>query len=267
MLLRSSVAEPDNSSPSTGTVSPGNTISTSPSRTCSTGTVSNRCAEDAVAAWLTRRKPSDASPAPATRPVSPAEPRPTPGRPTTCAVCGAASISAVRLCSALAWAYSSMASPDVIISITAQLAQYSWTATVERIATTASRSTPTCPCRRSSIMPRTVSATMISTNAMTSHWPKPGSPSTAMSAARPHGRQSPSRAKGIAAMTTTGNIGTSRQISRILVKNLMNALIIAPYARIRSRLRQAWPAQSALRSRLVNPPASMPGASHRSAPA
>ena len=261
MLLRSSVAEPDNSSPSTGTVSPGNTISTSPSRTCSTGTVSNRCAADAVANWPTRRKPSDASPA------SPAESRPTPGRLTTCAVRGAASISAVRLCSALAWAYSSMASPDVTISITAQLAQYSWTATVERIATTASRSTPTCPCRRSSIMPRTVSATMISTSAMMSHWPKPGSPSIAMSAACPQGCQSPSRARGIAAMTTTGSIGTSRQISRILVKNLMSALIIAPYARIRSRLRQAWPAQSALRSRLVNPPASMPGASHRSAPA
>ena len=42
MLLRSSVAEPESSSPSTGTVSPGNTISTSPSFTCSTGTVSKR---------------------------------------------------------------------------------------------------------------------------------------------------------------------------------------------------------------------------------
>ena len=43
MLLRSSVAEPESSSPSTGTVSPGNTMSTSPSFTCSTGTVSKRC--------------------------------------------------------------------------------------------------------------------------------------------------------------------------------------------------------------------------------
>ena len=38
-------------------------------------------------------------------------------------------------------------------------------------------------------------------------------------------------------MTTTGSIGTSLQMSRILVKNLMSLLIIAPYARIRSRLR------------------------------
>ena len=40
MLLRSSVADPDNSSPSTGTVSPGSTISTSPGVTDSTATVS-----------------------------------------------------------------------------------------------------------------------------------------------------------------------------------------------------------------------------------
>ena len=33
-------------------------------------------------------------------------------------------------------------------------------------------------------------------------------------------------------MTTTGSIGTSLQMSRILVKNLMSLLIIAPYARI-----------------------------------
>ena len=139
ILLRSSVAVPDSSSPSTGTVSPGSTMSTSPSCTCSTGTVSKRCAAAAADAKPTRRKPSDESP------LSVANPHPTPGRLTTCAVCGAASISAVRLRSALAWAYSSMASPDVIISVTAQLAQYSATATVERIATTASTSTPTCP--------------------------------------------------------------------------------------------------------------------------
>ena len=150
-----------------------------------------------------------------------------------------------------------MASPDVIISMTAQLAQYSRTATVERIATTASKSTPTCPWRKSSIMPRTASITMIATSAIISHWPTPGLPSTGIAIALPHGHQSPSRASGIAAITTTGSIGTSRQMSRILVKNLMSPLIIAPYARIRSRLRQAWPAQSALRSRLVNPPAAL----------
>ena len=88
ILLRSSVAVPDSSSPSTGTVSPGNT--------CSTGTVSKRCAAAAADAKPTRRKPSDESP------LSAANPRPTPGRLTTCAVCGAASISAVRLRSALA---------------------------------------------------------------------------------------------------------------------------------------------------------------------
>ncbi len=46
MLLRSSVAEPDSSSPSTGTVSPGRTRITSPSSTRSTGTVS-KCSPDA----------------------------------------------------------------------------------------------------------------------------------------------------------------------------------------------------------------------------
>ena len=162
-----------------------------------------------------------------------------------------------------------MASPDVIISVTAQLAQYSATATVERIATTASTSTPTCPWRKSSIMPRTVSITIISTSAITSHWPKPGLPSTGIAIALPHGRQSPSKASGIAAMTTTGSIGTSLQMSRILVKNLMSA---AHHCSLRSytesiAVRQAWPAQSALRSRLVNPPAALPGASLCSAPA
>ena len=86
-------------------------------------------------------------------------------------------------------------------------------------------------------MPRTVSITITSTSAITSHWPKPGLPSTGIAIALPHGRQSPSKASGIAAMTTTGSIGTSLQMSRILVKNLMSAPIIAPYARIRSRLR------------------------------
>ena len=38
-----------------------------------------------------------------------------------------------------------MASPDVIISVTAQLAQYSATATVERIATMASHINPDLP--------------------------------------------------------------------------------------------------------------------------
>ena len=72
------------------------------------------------------------------------------------AVRGAASTSAVRLPSAFDCANSSIASPDEIISTTAHAAQYSCTATVDAIAMTASRSTPTWPCRRSSIMPMTV---------------------------------------------------------------------------------------------------------------
>lgn len=48
-IAPNSVAVPDSSSPSTGTVSPGNTMSTSPSCTCSTGTVSKRCGGDSHA--------------------------------------------------------------------------------------------------------------------------------------------------------------------------------------------------------------------------
>ena len=101
MLLRSSVAEPDSSVPSTGTISPGSTSSTEPSFTWSTGTVVKwplpalsvspvRCASSI--ACCTARNPSES--VAASVPV-------TPGNVTTCACCGAALMSAVRLPRAL----------------------------------------------------------------------------------------------------------------------------------------------------------------------
>ena len=122
---------------------------------------------------LTVRNPSAVTSAVCSLPDACTCPR-MPGSTTTCAVRGAASISAVRLLSAFDCANSSIASPDEIISTTAQAAQYSCTATVDAIATTASRSTPTWPCRRSSIMPRTVTTIVYATSAITIHCPTPG---------------------------------------------------------------------------------------------
>ena len=80
-------------------------------------------------------------------------------------------------------------------------------ATVAAIATTASRSTPTRPCRKSSIMPRTVSMIVYATTMMTIHWPTPGLPSTGISAA-PHGRHDGHTASGMTVSTAIGNSGT-----------------------------------------------------------
>ena len=178
---------------------------------------------------LTARNPSAVTSAVCSLPDACTCPR-MPGSTTTCAVRGAASISAVRLLSAFDCANSSIASPDEIISTTAHAAQYSCTATVDAIATTASRSTPTCPCRRSSIMPRTVTTIVYATNAITIHCPTPGlnalNPSTPTCeiheshAASPHGFHSPSNANGIADRMVIGSNGTClhsrQQISMIL---------------------------------------------------
>ena len=155
MLLRSSVAEPLSSSPSTGTVSPGSTMSTSPSRTWSTGTVrygawaisapassAVRASGSGASAAITRSM-RDIVRASSSDPDAACAPEPTPGRSATCAICGAASISAVRLFLALSSAYASMAEPENTISTTTQLAQYSSTASVDSSATTARMSTPT----------------------------------------------------------------------------------------------------------------------------
>ena len=124
-------------------------------RTLSTGTVSKWELEDWIC-WispsltgLNPESPVFCRPEPLICPAF----EPMPGRLTTCAMTGAASINEVRLPLALSCAYSSIASPEYTMSTIAQPAQYSRTAMVDRIATITSTSTPTYPLRISSIMP------------------------------------------------------------------------------------------------------------------